>query len=319
MRRLLSILAAPLLTLAPQMRAQVAPDPPSTNPLTGVDVAAPTLGYAFDPEAQTLRAIEGVPGAATLGDPITLEARLVSVSVAPSRRFALARPAEGRQLLLIRLDGATAQTFETGWRAGEIWFSPSGSAVAVASEAGVDVWNGLPDIPVHLGTLRVPGEPSRVALSDDGGAVAAVASGDLWRLTAEGPQALASGVRDIVFAPNSHRLVAALAGRVVSFQKVTQDDAAEGLLEGVDGLERLALSADGRLLVALDDGHGITVADLLTSARSRIAGPESAASLLRAQGDAVFQLAADTSGELWLLDAGGAWPRIVSVQKRSGQ
>jgi hypothetical protein len=324
MRRLLSILAAPLLTLAPQVRAQVAPDPLSTNELAsaalaGVDVAAPTLGYAFDPEAQTLRAIEGVPGAATLGDPIALEARLAAVSVAPSRRFALARPAEGRQLLLIRLDGATAKAFHTGWRSGEISFSPSGTAVAILSEEGIDVWSGLPDLLVHVGTLRSPVETSRVALSDDGRAVAVLASGELWRLTPEGPQALFSGVRDIAFAANSHQLVAALAGRVISFAKLSQDDAPATLIEEMDGIERLSLSADGRLLVALNADHGITVADLSTSARSRIAGPESAGSLMRAQGDAVFQLAADSSGEIWLLDAGGPSPRIVSVQKRSDQ
>lgn len=319
MRRILSIVAVPLLVLTPRMAAQVASPSLPANELQNVDVAAPTLGYAYDPDAQALRAIEGVPGAASLGAPIVLDARLAAVTVAPSRRFALARSAEGQQMLLIRLDGATGQALRTDWRSGEISFSPSGSAAAIAAGEEVEVWGGLPDLPVRLRAVRSPGEVARLAVSDDGTAVAAVVGDELWRLTPEGAQLLEAGVRDIAFAANSHQLVAALADRVVSYAKVSQDEAAVTVVDGVEGLQRVALSADGRLLVGLDAEHGITVADLATSARSRIAGPESADSLLRAQGDAVFQLASNASGELWLLDAGGASPRIVPVQKRSDQ
>ncbi|MBL8233327.1 MAG: hypothetical protein JNL98_32825, partial [Bryobacterales bacterium] len=275
---------------------------------------------AYDPEAQTLRAIEGVPGAAILGDPIFLEARLTGAVVAPNRRFALARSEDRPELLLVRLDGGTGQVFSTRMPPGEVAFSPGGSSVAIVTGRDVEIWTGLPDAPVRLSSLRPQGAAmSKVAVSDDGTAVVALAGGDLWRLTAEGPQALASEVRDMQFAANSHQLLVALADRIASIAKVSQDKDLATVVDGVAGIEKLALAANGRLVAGMDAERHLVVADLTTLASARIAGPENADCLLRAQGDAVFQLTASASGELWLLDASGAQPRIVSVQKRSDQ
>lgn len=315
MRRILSLLAIPLLALMAPLRAQEA-SPQSPN----VELAAPTLGYAYDPEAQTLRAIEGVPGAAALSDPIFLETRLTGAAVAPNRRFALARAADRAELLLVRLDGGTGQAFSTNIPSGEVAFSPGGSSVAIVTGRDVEVWTGLPDAPVRLSSLRPQSDAiAKVAVSDDGSAVVALGGGELWRLTAEGPQALASEVRDMQFTANSHQLLVALADRIASIAKVSQDNDLATVVDGVPGIEKLALAANGRLVAGMDAERHLVVADLTTPARTRIAGPENADCLLRAQGDAVFQLTASAAGELWLLDASGPQPRIVPVQKRSDQ
>ncbi|MBL8174750.1 MAG: hypothetical protein JNK48_08770 [Bryobacterales bacterium] len=281
-----------------------------------VEVATPTLGYIYDDQTRTLRAIEGVPGAASIGAPMHLGTGLDFIAVSPSRSYALGYENGGDNIVLVRLEGTTGGSRASGLPRARAWFSPSGETVAFDLGERAEVWTGLPAEPRRVGEfstgeLRV----AKLAVSDDGGMVASLAGGALYRLSGEAPERLGQAVRDIAFERGTRDLLALEASRLVRFGK-TQADAEETLLTGLQEAEAFAVARDQRHVAVV--GAQVAVADLrsgetayLDSGESRFDGAT------RAEGDAVFQLHAST-GETWLLEGGGT-PRLVALAARGNQ
>ncbi len=294
MKTLLYGLAIPLLAAA-----QVA----------SVDLTAPTAGYRFDPESQSLRSIEGVPGAASLREPLVLGLSLESVWIAPSQRMAFGVAPGGTTLIRVDLRGATASADATAIPAGDLYFSPGSQALGVRAGGRLEIWTGLDAAAQRLGSLDVDEGVTSVALSDDGKAVVAVLrDGTLLRLDEGGSEELASGVRGAAFLNNTHDLLLVQEGGLALLPKL--DRGRQEALAALSGATGLCLSADGSKAL-LASGSKL----LLVPARGGEAVALDAAgqvkSLSTAHG-AAFLVALE-DGRLFLLDAGEEGPPTLSL------
>ncbi len=281
-----------------------------------VELATPTLGYIFDEQARALRAIEGVPGAAAIGGPMHLGAGLDYVAVSPSRNYAFGYESGAESMLLLRLDGITgASTISTLPRA-RAWFSASGEVAAFDLGDRVETWGGLPNQPRRIGEIATGGlSIDRLAVSDDGGMVAALAAGDLYRLTTDSPELLAQGVRDAAFQRGTRDLMALAATRLVLYGKAEAENE-RILVSGLDDARAFAISRDQKKVAIA--GTDVTIAALHTDQFTHLeTGETSFDTIARAEGDAVFQLRS-ASGEIWLLDA-DTEPRLLALATRGDQ
>lgn len=282
-----------------------------------VELTTPTLGYIYDEQAKTLRAIEGVPGAASIGSPMHLGAGLDFVTVAPSRRYAFGYENGSESLLLLRLEGNAGVARASSLPRARAWFSPSGEVAVFDLGERVEMWGGLPDEPRRIGELASGGlSANRLAVSDDGGMVAALVDGELYRLTADTPERLAQGIRDVAFLRGTRDLLALDAGRLVRFGK-GEAEQEETLLSGLQEATGFAISRDQKQVGIT--GADVVVAELRTGSAVHLdAGEVRFDAIARAEGDAVFQLH-NAAGETWLLDAEGGTARLLAVAARGNQ
>ncbi|MDQ2901215.1 MAG: hypothetical protein M3Y07_15665, partial [Acidobacteriota bacterium] len=63
------------------------------------DLSAPVLGFAFDATQNSVRRISGIPGAASLDDPLDLGLSINHAAVASQRSYALVDTDAGPMLL----------------------------------------------------------------------------------------------------------------------------------------------------------------------------------------------------------------------------
>lgn len=304
MTRIFWILAMPLL-----VAAQVA----------SVDVSTPILGYVLDPVSQTLRAIEGVPGAAVLGDRITLEATFGKIAIAPNRRYALAVVPDEGVMSIVRLDDGVGVTRPLDIPNGEVYFSPGGDAIGVSQQDTVEIWTGLPDQPLRIASYPMARGP-HLAISDDGGVLVTLANGVLSRIDSEGSKEIGSGFSSMTFLSGSQNLLAVRGDSLITIAKAspTGDELVVG--EGFTNTREIALSRDQRVVVCWDGESTITLVDRELKSTTRLMVNDGVIQgLWPAQGNAVFQITQDASRDLWLIDADGDAPRIVPVSKKEAQ
>src|SRR6266545_1404487 len=171
------------------------------------DIGGPVSGYLFDADARTVRPVLGIPGAATVGQPLDFGFDLKLAAVAPSQDYLVAAGSAGR-VRLVRLGGtAAAQDFDALHGApGRIVFSPRGSAALLVNDGTADVYAGLPGAPALARTLRLPATPSALAVSDDAGLVFGVFDGVLSLAGASAEWTPLPGVGEVslaAFAPSS--------------------------------------------------------------------------------------------------------------------
>lgn len=281
-----------------------------------VELTTPTLGYIFDEQARTLRAIEGVPGSAAIGNPLHLGAGLDFIAVAPNRSYAFGYENGGDALVVVRLDGNVGARRNSILPRARAWFSASGEVAAFDLGERAEVWGGLPDAPRRIGEFSTGGHAAdKLLVSDDGGMVAMLADGELYRLNPESAVRLGQGIRDAAFLRGTRDLFALEAGRLVRFLKA-ESESEETVLTGFEEAAAFAISRDQKQVAVA--GAEIMVADLRTGQAARVeSGEIRFDAVARAEGDAVFQLHA-ANGETWLLDADSA-PRLQSLAARGNQ
>ena len=301
MKRYLWILALPALAAA-----QIA----------NVELTAPTLGYVWDDQSHSLRPVEGVPGAASLGSAVNLGAPLESIVVAPGRRFALGHEQSTGNLLIIRLDGAVAATRRSPLPRGGIFFSPSGGTAAIANGDSVEVWSGLPDQPVRSQSLSGPDLSfQRVFVSDDGQCVLTLGSGNLHRLVAgSAPVFIGDGYNDVAFLRNSNDLIVAHSSKGVALLRKAEADSEESI-SVAEGAIAIAMSSDEATLAVLLDGSLVLIDRASLRTTSFALEGITAEGIVRVEGNAVFQLNSTAGNEIWFLDGDSAAPRLVAVTK----
>ncbi len=178
----------------------------------GSIVHHPVLGYITERGTAELRAILGVPGAATLSVPLVVDASAVRIRLAPGQGYALLERREDDPAL-IRLDGietGAAVPMPGALRAPDVVaFSGSGQAVVLYSstDGRLQVWKGLPAVPRRVREISGLREPiETAALSDDAGSVLLAARGAVYRLSDEGGLDIAlstAGGAALAFLPNS--------------------------------------------------------------------------------------------------------------------
>jgi hypothetical protein len=289
----------------------------AVSPAFGADggIGGPVSGFIADARGQSIRAIEGLPGAARLGAAVRLPFGVVSAAVASRGDFALALPAQGGPAALVRALRADAPetVFLDGTiAASTVLLARTGAAAALYSATGrqLQFVTGLPAAPRVLDPVEGV-EAIAVAL-DDSGSTALIASpdGQIFAATAGASTLRAigrlSGVSALAMLPGRDAAVAASAetGDVI-------------LIEGLGGagaIRTLAGASSGiaapRSLAALDaQSVGVIVGDgrlaaiaIETGAVEWIDLP-GAAQNFQALDSGLFALNRPGRGPLLLLDA----------------
>jgi hypothetical protein len=198
-------------------------------------VAGPLAGFVFDRGAGVIRRIEGLPGAARIGAPVTIPFAVSLVAAAGRRDYALAVPASGGALALVR--GLRAESPELVEIPAAI--EPSAIAIAASGDAAIlysaaarrlQFVEGLPTAPRALDSIDLAAIDSASAIAvDAAGRSALIASGDgqIYRVRRDsGPVPIArlAGASSLSFLPGRDAALAASAetGDVL-------------LLDGLDG------------------------------------------------------------------------------------
>jgi hypothetical protein len=309
-------------------------------------LAGPVAGLVFDGPGHVLRPIQGIPGAALLGDAVTFGFDVAAVYVSPHQDAAWVVGAD-RSLHLFRLQGGGAVTeVGLGGVSGApqgVVFSPSGTAAALVTLGKARVLTGLPDAPALVATVAIPGSgtapaaltraadsplPARtpdqaLALSDDGAYLLTVSGGSLRLVGIHG---------------ENRSLIETQAGALVAFAAGGYDaavmDSAAGLTlvrdaagaasaqvlaapdEGLASPAGLAFSPDAKTLyVASAKARSVAAFHLADGSRTAI-GCDCTPTTLAPMGS-LFRLNDPGPAPLWLLDAGGGNPRIVFVPARA--
>jgi hypothetical protein len=157
----------------------------------GGGVGGPISGFVLDGRANSLRAIEGLPGAARLGAPVRLPFAVAAAAVAFRLDYALVIPASGQPRVLLAR-GLRSGTPETLLLNGAI----EPTSIAIASSGATAALHsrpthqlqfivGLPDAPRALepvDTRALDGESVALAIDADGSAaLLAAADGQIFR------------------------------------------------------------------------------------------------------------------------------------------
>ncbi len=287
----------------------------------------PSAGFVFDQSSQTLRRVQGIPGASLIGAGVEFGFPITAATVAPRMDSALVLAADGTPHLF-RLNGASAVEIQvSGLVAPErVVFSPSGTVAALYSNSSVQVIKGLPDGPVLAGTVRVHANTKlrltaseSLAVSDDGAYLLYAAggpveligvAGDSRKLLDAPPGALAA------FAPAGHDAAVFHGGTLTIFQDL-MGAATRRDVQGVNAPSALAFSSDGRtVFVAAERDRGVDAIDAATGTVSTLSC-DCAPTTLSAMGS-FFRLNELSERPLWLLDANAPAPRLVFIPAKSG-
>jgi hypothetical protein len=275
-------------------------------------LAAPSLGFVFDPPAHALRRIQGIPGAALVGAPVDFGFAVSAAYVAPrlDSVFVLAASDGRAHLFRLTADAPLERAVDSMGAPLRVVFSPSGSAAALYSPGSVQVIKGLPDAPAVSATISLhrnlrARRPllDTLAISDDGayllygtgGPIELIGvAGNSRQIMAGAPDALAA------FAPGGHDAAVIHSGKLTLFQDIA-GAATERSFDAIETPSALAFSPDGqKLFVASATGRAVTTIQVATGDRSALAC-DCAPSALIPMGS-VFRLNELGSEPLWLLD-----------------
>ena len=175
-------------------------------------VGGPVVGFVLD-KAEGVRPILGIPGAATLGQPVLPAAGFDSIVLSPQRDYALALTEGEQRLVLLRSLSVSpaAARLDVPPGASRIVLSPAGDAAALyyRDARRVEVLTGLPDSPSVAWSLDLPDLGAGLAalvVSDGGSAILVATAGE--------PSSILLFAADVEYRPL--RLVAGLAEPGVS-------------------------------------------------------------------------------------------------------
>ena len=287
-------------------------------------VGGPVSGIVFDQNAQALRPVLGIPGAAYLAAPLV--SGIDAAAVSPDGSSALA-VVDGRLSLIAGLknlapaiapiEGALSAVDRFAW-------SPDGATAAVYSSRDnrFQVLSDLRKTPAAGPAIDAAIEGTVTALAVDraGEVLAGAASGDaggVYLLGPDGPRLIlkagtpvalvfANGERDLYVADRTGQ-------RIWSVQGFAGAAAAVVFADGVSSPVGLQLSADGkRIFVASAETRALSVLDTASGASLGSLELDCAPTGLRAFGSDVWLLNSDRGSEepLYVIDGAGepaAW------------
>lgn len=297
---------------------------PATNSIEG-----PRLGFVFDHTTKSVRPILGIPGAATLGQPLESGLDLRKIAISPMQDYVLATEGEHNQVVVLATNrtpmvAVAVQGADHG--PDQLSISTGGTAAALYYKGGnhVLVVSGLPAAPkisarLYLSAGQVP---SALAISDDGETLLAGVSDSVYWVSPNGEVPILKGLHKIVsiaLASNHTALVAdGVANQIHRVQNVTtavETDVVAGAKEGIAAPVAMAMSQDGkRAFVANGKSGTIATVDLQSKTEvSQLSCQCTPTGLDRLAGTDVFRLTEPSSGPMWVLEAATHQSRIVFV------
>ena len=272
-------------------------------------LAAPSLGFVFDPPAHALRRIQGIPGAALVGAPVDFGFAVSAAYVAPRLDSVFVMAASDGRAHLFRLtaDAPLELAVDSLGAPLRVVFSPSGSAAALYSPGSVQVIKGLPDAPAVSATISLHRNlrarrplPDTLAISDDGAYLLYGTGGPIELIGVAGNSRQIMAGALAAFAPGGHDAAVISSGKLILFQDIA-GAATERSFDGIETPSAAAFSPDGqKLFVASATGRAVTTIQVATGDRSALAC-DCAPSALIPMGS-VFRLNELGSEPLWLLD-----------------
>ena len=324
------------------------------NPALGVDsaepssgaqpVQAPVLGYATSAPASAargrgipgrsyssppvqVRAMLGVPGAATLGTPIPIPGAFASIQFAPGQNYALVERPTG-DVASIQFAGAQAGPLVPlpGGIANPdiVAFSPGAAAAAIfsSSQQRVVIIGGLPDSPRLSGSLSASDLPEsirRLAIADDGATLMA-AAGDGRVLVLRAGSAPAQVYNStnplaLAFAPASTDALLVDGNALVQIQNAARAPVARILAQGLRGLSGTALLqfGAGAAIVGSVGSKTVSFIDLASFRVDQISLPVGLSALQPLRAARRFLVASEAGKPAWILDATGEAATVYFV------
>ena len=315
----------------------------------GDKLFGPVLGLVADPRGGVLLPIRGLPGAASLGDPLQL-ADVNAIAVCPRQSSAVLMTNTGTRVASLGADGKL-NTLDAGLPAAfqptVVRFSPTGMTAAFYDAATNELWVKRDGVR-QLDTSQLPAAIDHFAAGDLAQTpVAGTLAGDhhsVFLMDDKGGIRRITGfteVTDVSFVGGSGALAIADGGakQVLLVRDPLTGNAPELQLElagAQDGRFRIASSNDGNLLALLaapasgrqEDGRplkvlprrpvkpGNPVLGLLRLADRQWIPLECdcvPSDLVPLNGNAVYRLTDRIDQPLWILDGDSAAPRLIFV------
>ncbi len=285
----------------------------SNGSAEGPAVRGPVLGYFFDPGAAALRPILGIPGAATLGQPLDLGELIQKAVVSPNGELALAVAASDFRVLAVRLPSGAVEACQCPRGPDRIVFSPDGNLAALyyASESSITVLRGAKSEGAFDLSL-MPGKPTALAVSDSGAVLAAFtsseSSGTVHFFEPGGEPRLTlslSRASALAFLPGSTDALVAddMENRLYLLRDPGGRAEAALVASASDGINGpVAVLAAGGQRALTANARSVTITDLLAGTSSVVecgCAPDD----LQPLKDSVYRITRPAPGPIWLLDS----------------
>lgn len=272
------------------------------------DISAPVMGLL--PTRGALRTLAGVPGAATVGAPVTVPLEFSGAAVSPAQDCALLVARDDGRVMRVTASGEAVAVDGAAADPARIVWSANGGA------AGLDYGDTLQIVAGTAVTRTIGltglGDTVTLAVMDDGRALAA-AGGSLYLLEQDAARPVAQVGEVTALAAAGGDAVAARAGQVMIVRDVAGAAEARVLPGGEDVVRPVAMAlVNGRVLVADGEKAEVTVLDV-AGGKATAACSCAVAGLERLGSSLLFRITAADDRPVWLLDAGGAEPRLWFV------
>ncbi len=286
-------------------------------------ISGPSLGLVFDSAEFALRPILGIPGAATLGDPLALEFKLSRAAVSPAKGYALAVREDDSGVVLIRAGGEASALPSAETSPDAIAFNRAGTIAALyfSASSRVQIFEGLPDSPKLLRDADVSelsGSLASLAVSADGSSLLAAVDAVAYLIPAAGSARRLGSFRNIsalrCVEDSADVLIAdAEANSIYLVQSATGEMTL--LASERDGIAGPAdLAVDGRrILVANKASGAITILDRDGAPPSSVQCACNPNTLSRMAGSSVFRLTDASGAPIWMIDAGKTDTPVLAI------
>lgn len=298
---------------------------PANPSSASLEQQGPQLGYLWSSGEQTLRPVEGVPGASQFGPPLVESGSYLAAAASVQSGEALLEDKSG-DLSLMSVPGGTPMPLGGVHVAGvaQIIFSPLGlnAAVFVPGQSTALLLTGLGGSAQSVGVqaLGSGAALSAIAVSDTGAVVAASGAGPatLTLLTGNAmPVATLGGLGGIAFVPGGNDLLAMDSqNEVLNLIPGSASGAVQRFASSAfQAPFAVAASADGRLAVVANAADSSVVRVDLSNATApmRIPCVCKVDRLTTLAGNAAFALSGPGTTAAWMVDASPAAPRTLFI------
>jgi hypothetical protein len=313
------------------------PSQPGTTQAQSQPPSGPILGFVWDATSQSLRPVQGIPGASIVGSAI-----ISAPSQGPSFIAAASSGVSGMAVFL-DANGGVYQSLLTGGPLSKIASLPGATSLVLSnsggyalvtgqSNAGISnalIISGLPQTPAaHSLNVSALGSILGVAASDTGTVAMATGSGQsgisivAFVGQAAGAQvATAEAFGGLQFVPNSDELVIAddVSGAVTAISHVNTTPSS-AVLSGPGGITSpvaLDITVNGRWVVAANHTGDVLRIDLTNVAASTkmhcSCAPTKVLALNGSSNGTAVRLVTAAGGPLWVVDAGNPAPRVLFI------
>ncbi|MEO8592850.1 MAG: hypothetical protein ABI759_05985 [Candidatus Solibacter sp.] len=291
----------------------------------GGAIGIPGLGFAHDASSHLIRSINGIPGAATIGEAAD-GSRFSFAEISPGQDLALALSTADRRLYAVRLPAVDEYAIAGATPAlSRIVFSPAGRSAVLVGER-LQILTGLPASPtvvdlaepasvLETGMIAITDDAQQLLLSStDGGTTT------LWLVvpgSAPQPLPLSSPMAAAAFRPGGHDAIAVTrSGDIFLIQNPRQSVHIRLIFAGDSRTSdpvAIRLSADGKTAYTVSSRGIVTSVDLLAGSAASAQCDCQPTGLYPMRSDSLFRITEISDSPMKLFDASAPLPRVWFV------